>query len=440
MKLLKQISETKAEKAKKLFVVTVLDDEGVEVEKKAKAFKISDIKAYFGDKFVNAELHDDEVAPPSDDDMSLDDNESLEDESAGGGESREDEDDLGEPEAVKESKIDFDRKLVLHGAMSKKEFDAKWKKPKPTMSAQHKRMAGPGGIYKNLIATVPNKSVKEDFVTEMAKRTAPADFWKMMTDEYGVTAAQKVTWAQIKAVADKNDVLIPAYIRDNKVARGLWTAKPTDIDAPVHEPKVEKKPPFFSKPEAAREVARAEPKTEPKPATQSIEYKDFYTKADFPETEFVWTTTYNSGYDLMQAIEKHHGVKSEDTESVTVDKRNNYYVLKKGTMTVLGRKTITDGGMQPGRGRVTYVAGNIALSKKAAKSRDDEMYGFLIKPQHGAAYLSVGTQHSYGPWNKFTAEANVRDKYQHFEYNDEFGHGTIQVVKVKKVDGRWERA
>jgi hypothetical protein len=68
------------------------------------------------------------------------------------------------------------------------------------------------------------------------------------------------------------------------------------------------------------------------------------------------------------------------------------------------------------------------------------MYGFLIKPQHGSPFVSVGTQHSHGPWDKFSAEANVRDKYEHYAYDDDFGHGTIQVVKVVKKNGKWERA
>lgn len=397
MKLLQQISE-KADKVKKLFTVTVLDDSGAEVEKQAKAFKLGDIKAYFGDKFVNAELHDDEVKLPSAGGLDADsDTEALDDEAA------EDLDDADDAADDADADADGGKKKKKSKEEDEDEFP-----------------------------------VDESFqrLSEMAKRTAPAEFWKMMVAEYGVQGAQSVTWAQIKAVADKNDVLIPAYIRDNKIGRGKWTAKPADMKAPAHEPVAKKTEPAPVK-KAEEPKAAAKPAEAPAAAPKR---KEMYHKADFPDVEFVWTTTYHDGRDLMAAIEKHHGVSPSDTESVNVDGYNNYYILKKGTMEVLGRKSIKDMGVRPGFGRVVHLEGNIAMSKKAVKQRDENLYGFLIKPQHGSPYISVGTQHSYGPWDKFSAEANVSDKYEHFAYNDDFGHGTIQVVKVKKVNGEWVRA
>lgn len=385
MKLLQQISE-KADKVKKLFTVTVLDDSGAEVEKKAKAFKLSDIKAYFGDKFVNAELHDDEVKLPGSD-------------TAGAGGADEDDTDLDDLDDLSAGSDTGSDDL---DADADDEEDKKKKKKDE----------------------LPSVDESFSLLSEMAKRAAPAEFWKMMVAEYGAQGAQNVTWAQIKAVADKNDVLIPAYIRDNKIARGKWTAQPADMKAPAHEPAV---------------VKKEEPKAAP-PAPTTPKREEMYHKADFPDADFVWTTTYYDGRDLMAAIKKHHGVDAADTESVNVDGRNNYYILKKGTMEVLGRKSITDMGIRPGYGQVTSLEGNIALSKEAAKASEEDKYGFLIKPQHGSPYISVGTQHSYGPWSKFAAEANIQDKYQHFEHNDDFGHGTIQVVKVKKENGQWVKA
>jgi hypothetical protein len=608
------------DKPKKKFTVTVTDADGNEVQKTAMAYNIGDIKAYWAsgarpdETFVKADLHDEEVGePPADDadapvddtatddadaaptdDMTADDlppgdepdadEAPVDDEAAAEPDADDEElDDEGKPKkkapkkepkgdaaaadamaAVDEDKKkDFDQQRVLYGAMSKKEFDAKWNKPEP-MSKQAKAMAGPGGLYKNLITGVPgadrkaqpakklpaakavpastkdpkykpavkhsgvekvglsklesfaatgpaltegyseddiaiggtviyksgkgykfskaksksydnvklvngdsiamgavvstdfsdwkqfkDKQIKESIVTEMAKRSTPADFYKMVVAVHGAKGAESVSWADIKAVADKNDVLIPVYIRDQKVARGRWTAKPKDMNAPAHEPSIEKKvapgdvnttlygPKDAPKTVApAAKAAHAAVKDEPK----GMEYKEHYKKEDFPDVEFAWTTTYHSGNDLLVAIEKHHGVKPEDTKRLEVDKRDNYYIVKKGTMDVLGRVTVTDGGIQPGRGRVAYVEGNIAISAKAKKDRDENLYGFWVKPQHGKAHVSVGTQHSHGPWSKFSAEANVRDKYQHYEYDDEFGHGTISVVKVKKVNGQWERA
>ena len=94
---------------------------------------------------------------------------------------------------------------------------------------------------------------------EMAKRASPDGFYKLGKEMYGSQKVKSLTWPEIKAIADKHDVLIPAYLRSQKVGRGRFNIVPADhADA-----KTEFKP--LSKPEAAREVARKEPiKTEPK--------------------------------------------------------------------------------------------------------------------------------------------------------------------------------
>ena len=61
---------------------------------------------------------------------------------------------------------------------------------------------------------------------EMARRIDSNSFFNMTVDEYGAEGAKSVTWDQIRAVADKNDVLIPAYIRNQKIGRGRWDATP----------------------------------------------------------------------------------------------------------------------------------------------------------------------------------------------------------------------
>lgn len=95
-----------------------------------------------------------------------------------------------------------------------------------------------------------NESVQLD---EMARRVDDSAFYKFMVAAYGEDGAQKVTWAQIKTVADDNDVLIPRYIRDQKIGRGLWTSKPGaggsseggDSAAPEAAPKAAKKEPIL---------------------------------------------------------------------------------------------------------------------------------------------------------------------------------------------------
>lgn len=76
-----------------------------------------------------------------------------------------------------------------------------------------------------------NESIQLD---EMAKRVDNDRFYQMAVSSYGEKAAESLTWEQIKAVADDNDVLIPAYIRGQKIGRGRWNARPgsvTDVDS-----------------------------------------------------------------------------------------------------------------------------------------------------------------------------------------------------------------
>jgi len=63
-------------------------------------------------------------------------------------------------------------------------------------------------------------------LNEMAKRISADSFKDMAEKEFGSDAITKLTWVQIKKVADDNDVLIPAYIRDQKVSRGFWSVVP----------------------------------------------------------------------------------------------------------------------------------------------------------------------------------------------------------------------
>lgn len=68
-----------------------------------------------------------------------------------------------------------------------------------------------------------NEAVKLD---EMASRVSDEDFYRALVDEYGETKARRLSWDQIKDVAEQNDVLIPGYIRSQKVERGIWDGKP----------------------------------------------------------------------------------------------------------------------------------------------------------------------------------------------------------------------
>lgn len=75
--------------------------------------------------------------------------------------------------------------------------------------------------------TPVNQVTESVQLDEMAKRVDSDAFYKMVVKTFGAQAAKSVSWEQIKQVADENDVLIPAYIRGQKVGRGKWNAEPS---------------------------------------------------------------------------------------------------------------------------------------------------------------------------------------------------------------------
>jgi hypothetical protein len=63
---------------------------------------------------------------------------------------------------------------------------------------------------------------------EMAKRASPDQFYGFGKAMYGAEKVKALTWPEIKAIADKHDVLIPAYLRSQKVGRGRFNIVPQD--------------------------------------------------------------------------------------------------------------------------------------------------------------------------------------------------------------------
>lgn len=85
-------------------------------------------------------------------------------------------------------------------------------------------------------------------LNEMAKRVGPKEFYELVVDAYGEAKARSLGWDDIRAVADRNDVLIPAYIRDQKIGRGLWNAEPqVGEDGELPEKPSKKDPILFIK-------------------------------------------------------------------------------------------------------------------------------------------------------------------------------------------------
>jgi len=84
---------------------------------------------------------------------------------------------------------------------------------------------------------------------EMAKRASPDGFYKLGKEMYGAEKVKSLSWSEIKAIADKHDVLIPAYLRSQKVGRGRFNIVPADhADAKSSK---------LSLPVSPREIARA---------------------------------------------------------------------------------------------------------------------------------------------------------------------------------------
>ena len=94
-----------------------------------------------------------------------------------------------------------------------------------------------------LLAELTELSGSASIVSEMAKRSTTDQFYKFAKDMYGAEKVKALKWPEVVAVGKKHDVLIPPYLRTQKVGRGLFNLVPADhadTKAPVakkEEPK-----------------------------------------------------------------------------------------------------------------------------------------------------------------------------------------------------------
>lgn len=68
--------------------------------------------------------------------------------------------------------------------------------------------------------------INESYLDEMASRVSGDEFYKMAKDEFGASKLTRMTWPQIQKIAQDNDVLIPGYIKSQKVDKGFWNITP----------------------------------------------------------------------------------------------------------------------------------------------------------------------------------------------------------------------
>lgn len=120
-------------------------------------------------------------------------------------------------------------------------------------------------------ADIVNESVQLD---EMAKRVSDIDFYNFIVAAFGEDRAKSVSWDQIKQVADANDVLIPGYIRSQKIGRGIWDATPKSSEPSEEAPK-----------EKMAKPAKESPVLYIKVTAQDPETKKFISTADSKEAQ-----------------------------------------------------------------------------------------------------------------------------------------------------------
>lgn len=138
-----------------------------------------------------------------------------------------------------------------------------------------------------------NESVQLD---EMAKRVSDDSFYQMAVRKYGQTGAGSMSWDQIKAVATDNDVLIPAYIRSQKIGRGLWNAKPGAVDD-VESTETQRSGELVTKDDEPRDVTAVDKKSPIlyiKVTAQDPETKKFIPAGSSKEAQQLYKQIANS--------------------------------------------------------------------------------------------------------------------------------------------------
>lgn len=181
-------------------------------------------------------------------------------------------------------------------------------------------------------------------LSEMAKRSTPDAFYALAKKKYGAEKVKSLKWPEVVAVAKEADVLIPPYLRDQKVGRGLFNLVP-----PEHEDG----------------KAKAEPKAEPKAKSYARpqvtntyygEWSEFYAAM---KKEFV-------AFELGRVPfgpQVHGRFGIQHGEKLMVD-------LK--TDKVMGIWTVTGGDKIPGRGIVAYGRGALAKADQSVPVKKAE--------------------------------------------------------------------
>lgn len=193
---------------------------------------------------------------------------------------------------------------------------------------------------------------------EMAKRSTPEQFYKLAKEKYGAQKVRALKWPEIAAISKEHQVLIPPYLRSQKVGRGLFNlVPPGHADEKLNNP-VEKKVEKAEKPDPADNKVishKEEPKVEaPK------EYKMPHT-GNITYTE--WPEMYRDLKKKFGEVELKYVPHGQQRHGRHGAKLGIELIVNKKNDEVLGYWETTSADMIPGRGFTTYGYGGIAQTK-----------------------------------------------------------------------------
>lgn len=243
----------------------------------------------------------------------------------------------------------------------------------------------PGKLAKRDIEHGIDPDMRNEGLTqlaEMAKRSKPDDFYAMAKKKYGADKVKSLKWPEIVAVAKENDVLIPPYLRSQKVGRGSFNLVP-----PEH---ADTKP---AKEEPKAETPKVEPKKEEykMPQLESASYTEW--------SEFYRELKKRFGDFELERVP--HGEQRRDRRGTQLGDK---LLIDKKTGVVMGVWEVTGSDMIPGRGNVAYGRGTMAREKqevpKVAPKPERRTGGNASDDELKTALLDVAAEMKHHKDNK----------------------------------------
>jgi hypothetical protein len=242
-------------------------------------------------------------------------------------------------------------------------------------------------------------------LAEMAKRTKPDDFYAMAKKKYGADKVKSLKWPEIVAVAKENDVLIPPYLRTQKVGRGSFNLVPPEHADTKPTPKEEPK----------AEAPKVEPKKEEykMPQLESASYTEW--------SEFYRELKKRFGDFELERVP--HGEQRRDRRGTQLGDR---LLIDKKTGVVMGVWEVTGSDMIPGRGNVAYGRGTMAREKQEApkvapKPAERRAGGNASDDELKTALLDVASEMKHHKDNK-GADWRTTPEKEGKRYNIEVRH------------------